>query len=217
MPFLPPDLFGRKNDVRRYLFWMLRTYGYPVAGLLLHKLDSWNGERFPINKIQEYLDRAMKYNVDGCLAREVAMISESLQNLKERKRRLGYRASPEYRKKFNSKIARRAERDGIDIQAYVHASVIRVAAGCIMHKLDEEQLENVVPGFVDADFIDAYIKDVEYGPDGTSAEYWLIPGLKLEHVGSIGHEKRCFTNDWLDCAHWKWNYPPHFYFAKMQR
>ena len=105
----------------------------------------------------------------------------------------------------------------MDIQAYVHASIMRVAAGCIMHRLDEEQLETVVPGFVDADFIDAYIKDVEYGPDGTCADYWLIPGLKLEHVGSIGHEKRFFSDDWLDCCHWKWNYPPNYYFAKMQR
>ena len=88
-PFLPPDLFGRINDVRRYLFWMLRTYGYPVAGFLLHKMDSWNGEREPISDLQEFLEYTKSYNANGAVALHVAMLSETLAKFKERKRGLG--------------------------------------------------------------------------------------------------------------------------------
>ena len=41
----------------------------------------------------------------------------------------------------------------------------------------------------------------EYGPDGTCAEYWLLPGVKLEHVGSMGQMKRWFPDGVLETSH----------------
>ena len=60
---------------------------------------------------------------------------------------------------FKLTIARRAERDGMNVEAYLHASVMRVAAEYIMHGLHEDRLESLLAGFVCPKFLDAYSKD----------------------------------------------------------
>lgn len=97
------------------------------------------------------------------------------------------------------------------VKAYMHASIIRVAAGYILHGIHADHLEKFIDIYVNTENIDAYSKDAEYGPDGTCAEYWLLPGLNLDHIGSIGHNKRRCPDGLLEQVRWMWNYPPSYY------
>lgn len=139
---------------------MLRNHGYRVAHYLLHEMDSYNGEQ-PFNTyLRGFIARAIRWD-HGIINDNIAGMIQYLQGVKKRKRRLEYQASPEYRKMFKLKIARRAERDGMDVEAYVQASIMRVAAGYIMHGLHEDHLEELLAGWVDSAFLDACSKDSE--------------------------------------------------------
>lgn len=105
-PFLPPDLFGRVNDVRRYLFWLLRNQeGFEMACILLSQIDSFSSMQIPNNSAFELGRAWYSYYRLGITTDSTAGLLRYEARSRKRNRRIKYQASPEYREMFRSKIA----------------------------------------------------------------------------------------------------------------
>ena len=160
---------ARAEDMRRYLFWLLRSQ---EAALTMEILEGLEQYRFV--HLQLHLERALRterMDLAAMIQKGISSLELSLQE----------RHSTKYVHDFMTRVGHRAARTGKTVMEWLLMSMRRAAAEWILYYMPEIALIHFTNNYVWASEVEQYARDEKYGANG-SEDYTKLPDIALPHV-----------------------------------
>ena len=172
----------RADDMKRFLFWVLRTRGGNIGIEMLNILE--------YHKICELIDKRI-FAISINHSREEAEIK------KEKAATcvfLCHRKSAQFLEVFCKRMACRVARSGKSGLDWLRTSMTKAAAECVLHRMSGYALAELVDSVISdpgaKEEIERYVADKEYGPYGDRVDYSDLPGITLGHFHSSKPSRR---------------------------
>ena len=177
----------RAEDMKRFLFWLLRTHGKNIGIEMLVIL-----EHLKIHQLiwKRRFAKSINHTMeDAEITKEAGTAFASLCHRKE---------AP-FLDAFCERTARRVARSGKSGLEWLRTSMIKAAAECILHRMSGYALAALVDAIIPdpgaEEEIERYVADKEYGPYGSHVDYSDLPGISLGHfLASKPSRRTTFTH-----------------------
>ena len=172
----------RADDMKRFLFWLMRKYGRNIGIHMLRLLED-----------QKYKQLMLKWK----FARSINHTTVAAKINKERKAAFAsecQRRGAPFLEAFCERMACRVARSGKSGLEWLRTSMMKAAAECILRRMSGYALALLVDFMMEdpeaEEDIERYVADEEYGAYGSRDDYSDLPGITLGHFHSSKPSRR---------------------------